>query len=211
MLSASNPNATWAEWQRMIVIYRFDGLMIGVFAVWISLRYPYYWRATAWLSALAGVVLLVAMYATLWKVVDHRLALGDDSYFARTFRFTFVSLGFAMLLPITSLWQLNRESVLSSGIRYIALWSYALYLVHMPVFEVVTRYLFTGWKTSPFRRGHLSDFKSLRRWQSAPCYIVSSNRVALIYATELLLASHAFLKKRGSEITISPGAVARYR
>jgi peptidoglycan/LPS O-acetylase OafA/YrhL len=151
MLSASNPNATWAEWQRMIVIYRFDGLMIGVFAVWISFRYPYYWRTGAWFSAMAGVVLLIAMYASLWKVVDHRLAFGDDSYFARTFRFTFVSLGFALLLPITSLWQLNRETVLSSGIRCIALWSYALYLVHMPVFEVVTRYLFTGWKTSPLQ------------------------------------------------------------
>ena len=151
MLSASNPNATWGEWQRMIVIYRFDGLMIGVFAVWISLRYPYYWRAGAWLSALAGVVLLIAMYATLWKVVDHRLAFGDDSYFARTFRFTFVSLGFALLLPIASLWQLNRETVLSSGIRRIALWSYALYLVHIPVFQVVTRYLFTGWKASPLQ------------------------------------------------------------
>jgi peptidoglycan/LPS O-acetylase OafA/YrhL len=148
MLSASNPNATWAEWQRMIVIYRFDGLMLGILAAWISFRYPRYWHDSAWLSALVGVVLLIAMYATLWKVVDHRLAFGDDSYFARTFRFTFVSLGFALLLPITSLWQLNRETVLSSSIRYIALWSYALYLVHMPVFEVVTRYLFTGWKTS---------------------------------------------------------------
>jgi hypothetical protein len=28
-----------------------------------------------------------------------QLAFGDDNYFARTFRFTFVSLGFALLCP----------------------------------------------------------------------------------------------------------------
>jgi peptidoglycan/LPS O-acetylase OafA/YrhL len=148
MLSASNPNATWGEWQRMIVVYRFDALMFGVFAAWISVRYPGSWRATALLSALAGFVLLVAMYATLWKIIDHSLVAGDDSFFARTFRFTLVSLGFALLLPIASKWQLSRETALSSTIRCLALWSYALYLVHFPVFQFVTRYFFTGWKTS---------------------------------------------------------------
>jgi peptidoglycan/LPS O-acetylase OafA/YrhL len=148
ILSASNPNATWGEWQRMIVIYRFDALMFGVLAAWISFRYPAFWRAAGMLSALAGLVLLVAMYATLWKVIDHHLVSGDDSFFARTFRFTLVSVGFALLLPIASNWQLRRETIVSSSIRCIALWSYALYLVHFPIFQIVTRYLFTGWKTS---------------------------------------------------------------
>ena len=38
MVSALQPDATWTQWQRLIVIYRFDGLMIGVAAAWISLR-----------------------------------------------------------------------------------------------------------------------------------------------------------------------------
>jgi peptidoglycan/LPS O-acetylase OafA/YrhL len=148
MLSAPNPNATWTEWQRMIVIYRFDGLMIGMFAAWLSFRVANFWRARALLCACAGCLLLIAMYATLWKIVDYRLAFGDDSYFARTFRFTFVSLGFALLLPIASNWKLARETFFSTAIRRIALWSYALYLVHLPVFQLVTRYFCKEWKTS---------------------------------------------------------------
>ncbi len=76
--------------------------------------------------ALAGIPLLIAMYATLWKIENHQLAFGDDSYFARTFRFTLVSLGFALLLPWASGWKLKKENFCSTAIRRIALWSYAL-------------------------------------------------------------------------------------
>ena len=78
------------------------------------------------------------MYATLWKIEHGHLAFGDDSYFARTFRFTFVSLGFGLLLPWASGWKLTRENVWSTAIRRIALWSYGLYLVHLPVSLIVT-------------------------------------------------------------------------
>ena len=117
MLSAPHPNASWTDWQRMVVIYRFDALMIGVFAAWLSLRFSNAWRARPAISALAGLVLLLAMYATLWRFSDHQLMQGADSYFARTFRFTFVSVGFALLLPIASNWKLNRENFASLTIR----------------------------------------------------------------------------------------------
>lgn len=148
MISAPTPNATWSEWQRMIVIYRFDALMTGVFAAWLSIRCRNFWRARRWFCAGIGLVLLLAMYATLWKIRGHHLEFGDDNYFARTFRFNCVSLGFALLLPLASQWRLARETFLSTGIRRIALWSYALYLVHLPVFQMATRYFLTGWKTS---------------------------------------------------------------
>jgi peptidoglycan/LPS O-acetylase OafA/YrhL len=94
---------------------------------------------------------LLAMYATLWKIEHGHLVLGDDSYFARTFRFTLVSLGFALFLPWASAWKLARENFGSTAIRRIALWSYGLYLVHVPVFWIVTRSVFRDWETSPFQ------------------------------------------------------------
>ena len=142
MFSANDPAATWSEAQRMVVIYRFDALMIGMFAAWISVRFPVRWRKHGLLAALAGIVLLLAMYATLWKIENHQLAFGDDSYFARTFRFTLVSLGFALLLPWASGWTLTRENFCSTAIRRIALWSYGLYLVHLPAFVIVTEWVF---------------------------------------------------------------------
>ena len=39
MVVADDPAATWATGQRMVVIYRFDALMIGMFAAWASIRF----------------------------------------------------------------------------------------------------------------------------------------------------------------------------
>jgi len=139
MVTASDPSATWSEGLRMVVIYRFDALMLGMISAWLSIRYPKAWVRSALLCALCGIVLLLAMYATLWQIENGRLAFGDDNYFARTFRFTFVSLGFALLLPWASQWKLAGENFGSTAIRRIALWSYGLYLVHLPVFLLVTR------------------------------------------------------------------------
>ncbi|MDP9004803.1 MAG: acyltransferase [Verrucomicrobiota bacterium] len=148
MLSANDPDAIWSEAQRMVVIYRFDALMFGMFAAWISLRFPERWRKHPRYAALAGGALLLAMYLTLWKIERGQLAFGDDSYFARTFRFTLVSLGFALLLPWASGLILTKENFGSIAIRRIALWSYGIYLVHLPVFWIVTRWAFREWKTS---------------------------------------------------------------
>lgn len=90
----------------------------------------------------------MGLYASLWKVADNGFFISPDTYFARTFRFTFVSLGFALLLPIASIWKLARETILSTMVRRIALWSYALYLVHEPIIQIVSGCLFKNWKTS---------------------------------------------------------------
>src|SRR5947207_11288502 len=127
MFAAGKPAAVWSEAQRMVVIYRFDGLMIGVFAALVSIRFPQRWDKSGLVAALVGIPLLIAMYSTLWKIENHQLAFGDDSYFARTFRFTLVSLGFALLLPRASGWTLIKENFCSRAIRRIALWSYGLY------------------------------------------------------------------------------------
>jgi peptidoglycan/LPS O-acetylase OafA/YrhL len=139
MVTAPDPAVTWSEELRMVVIYRFDALMIGMIGAWLSLRFPETWRRSARLTALAGILILIAMYATLWRFENGHLAFGDDNYFARTFRFSFVSLGFALLLPWASGWKLAGENFSGTAVRKIALWSYGLYLVHLPMFLLVTR------------------------------------------------------------------------
>lgn len=139
VFGASDPSATWSEELRMVVIYRFDALMIGMIAAWLSIRFETMWLRSAHLCALCGLILLLAMYATLWKIENGHLAFGDDDFFARTFRFTLVSIGFALLLPWASAWKLSAENLASTSVRKIALWSYSLYLVHLPVFALVSR------------------------------------------------------------------------
>lgn len=156
MVTASDPSATWSEGLRMVVIYRFDALMIGMIGAWLSIRYRERWRRSAFLCALAGIALLVAMYATLWKIENGQLAFGDDNYFARTFRFTLVSIGFALLLPWASEWKLAGENFGSTAVRKIALWSYGLYLVHLPVFLLVSRAGFGADAPMPLAKALLS-------------------------------------------------------
>ena len=148
MVTSPHAYATWTEWQRKVAILRFDSLMIGVFGAWIATRYPSVWRRHTKLLALAGAILLIAMYAWLWKFVDHQVQWSADAYFARTFRFTLVSLGFALLLPAASDWSLKRENIFSTNIRRIALWSYALYLVHLPVIALFQQYWPKQWSAS---------------------------------------------------------------
>jgi peptidoglycan/LPS O-acetylase OafA/YrhL len=144
LFAARDPAATWEEGLRMVVIYRFDALMIGMLGAWLSIQFPRNWLRFASPCAVIGIVLLLVMYVTLWKIENGHLAFGDDSYFARTFRFTVISIGFALLLPWASGWKLSGENFGSLVVRKIALWSYGLYLVHLPVFLVVSRAGFGG-------------------------------------------------------------------
>ena len=113
--------------------------MIGMIGAWLAIRFPKAWVRSSILGAFAGLILLVVTYATLWKIENGHLQFGDDSYFARTFRFTLISLGYALLLPWASGWKLASENLASTAVRKIALWSYSLYLVHLPVFLLVAQ------------------------------------------------------------------------
>jgi peptidoglycan/LPS O-acetylase OafA/YrhL len=100
------------------------------------------------LAAAIGVLALIALYASLWRWRDGQFVFGPDDYFARTFRFTLVSLGFALLLPWASLWKLEKENFASIAVRKIALWSYALYLVHIPLIQLLMKYGYQDWRAS---------------------------------------------------------------
>ena len=139
LVAGMDPALRWEDELRMVVIYRFDALMIGMLGAWLSIQFPQAWSRSAFLCALSGLALLIAMYLTLWKFENGHLQFGDNNYFARTLRFTLVSLGFALLLPWASGWKLTRENFGSTAARRIALWSYSLYLVHLPVFVLVNR------------------------------------------------------------------------
>ncbi len=148
MLAAGHPEATWGEWERIVVIGRFDALMVGILGAWLAMRFPTAWRRVAAPAAAVGLVLVVWMYVTLWRRDGGGFAAGADDFFARTWRFNLVSLGFALLLPAASRWKLARENFASTAVRKIALWSYAMYLVQHPLSRLIMPYWFTGWSTS---------------------------------------------------------------
>jgi len=148
LASAPHDYATWGEWQRVIVVNRFDAIMTGMIGAWLASRSPAMWRRSAVFCAVAGCLLLLAMYASLWRIQGNWVAAGADAFFARTWRFNLVSLGFALLLPAASTWTLTTENFASLSIRRIALWSYAMYLVQHPLSRLIMPYFFKDWPTS---------------------------------------------------------------
>jgi len=148
VVSAVHLEGPWTDWQRVLVIYRFDALMTGIVAAWLAHRFPAAWRRHARVLAIVGALLALAMYASLWRPARVWVAPAPDDFFARTFRFNLVSLGFALLLPAMSGWTLRAETFVTTTVRKIALWSYGLYLVHQPVIRLCDRYFFPEWKTS---------------------------------------------------------------
>src|SRR4051812_45068638 len=59
LVAATDPAHTWEQGIRMVVIYRFDALMIGMLGAWLSIRFQRIWVRSAFLSALCGLILLL--------------------------------------------------------------------------------------------------------------------------------------------------------
>lgn len=148
VLSAHHVGQSWANWQRVLVIYQFDGIMTGVVAAWVAREFPAAWRRHARTAGIVGLLLALAMYASLWRPAGSFLEVAPDDFFARTFRFNLLTLGFALLLPAMSQWTLRTETFASTAVRKIALWSYSMYLVNLPIIRIFDRFFFLHWKIS---------------------------------------------------------------
>ncbi|MEO6003627.1 MAG: acyltransferase [Opitutus sp.] len=178
VLSADRPGIDWTSWQRVLVIYRFDALMTGVLAAWFARRFPDTWRRAAVPMAIVGLVLTFAMYASLWRPAGNFFTSAPDSFFARTFRFNLISLGFALLLPAASRWRISRPTLVANSVQNVALWSYSMYLVHQPVIQLCHQHLFPQWRTSPMEAAATFTVQialtigisaALYHWFEAPC------------------------------------------
>jgi peptidoglycan/LPS O-acetylase OafA/YrhL len=137
---ALQPDADWVNTQRCTVLFRFDALMAGVLAAWVSRNRPELWRRAIAPGAVAGVLLFALTYGGLWtwSVSPLTIATAPDTFFARTFRFLLFPLGFALLLPLASQWAPVRDSIWHTAVRKTALWSYALYLVNWPLIQILS-------------------------------------------------------------------------
>jgi peptidoglycan/LPS O-acetylase OafA/YrhL len=125
-----------------------------------------------------GAVVLGVGYGGIFDWSSPGLPLAADGFYAKTFRFNVISLGVALLLPMASCWRPRRETFFHTGIRKIALWSYAMYLVNWPLFQVLNRPFLAGWHAAWWADHLFFLFKqlvlvavsaALYRFYEAPC------------------------------------------
>jgi peptidoglycan/LPS O-acetylase OafA/YrhL len=125
-------NTTWLTGVRMIVAYRLDACMFGVFAAWLKHFHPemFQWRPGLFFAI--GVALLGFVFA-------FPFALPAGSLFLHNAGFILTSLGAVMLLPMFDRWRWARGRA-AKVVVHISLWSYSLYLVNLPVRAVLEHF-----------------------------------------------------------------------
>ena len=140
---AGDPGSIWSEVTRRIALARFDAMMVGVFAAWLSVEKPKWFRAHPWIVAGLGMLILLAAYVSLYLK-----GLEEDRLFVRTLRFNAVSLGFGCLLPLASSIRTLGTKWLDVPIEWVARWSYAIYLTHMLFFSLSLSLWFPDYQTN---------------------------------------------------------------
>lgn len=136
MVYAGGPTNNWVTVIRVLAALRLDAPMTGVFAAIIAYRLPNLFFKNYKAVGIMGILLLAFCY---WSIFWNNY--NNDGFFARTYRFNFVSLGFAMLLPAALMIKPPSNKLLKLGAEYVARWSYSAYLINLPVSYFVSRAL----------------------------------------------------------------------
>jgi peptidoglycan/LPS O-acetylase OafA/YrhL len=124
---------TWHEGVRKVSAIRLDAIGYGVLAVYFCKSFAPDGRTRRRLAALGALGLAGACAVCLATPID-------TSLFARTVVFSLVSASFAALLPAASVWDEPRwPRGAVRAVRNLALWSYALYLTHLPLIRVLDK------------------------------------------------------------------------
>ena len=122
----------WLRGVRVIVLYRLDACMFGVLAAWVKHFQPRLWARGSGALCCLGLALLGFISSLAY-------ALPATSIVLHTIGFDGTSLGGAFLLPFLDQWSIAPRW--GRPIIKLSLWSYSLYLVNMPIHEVLTRLL----------------------------------------------------------------------
>ncbi len=141
----SSGQVTWNEEMRKVVLLRLDSLMYGVIAAWL-------WdRCKSFLQKNANAFLLIGMLFLFASIIMKNSPNINDSSALLFFMFPLASLGAALSLPFFAAWQGESGiSWVSKSVTYTSLWSYSLYLVHIPLLEVYKMVCYSSVKNSSF-------------------------------------------------------------
>ncbi len=125
----------WAEDARKTVVLRLDAVMWGVCAAWVKAEFPDWWLRRRAAALRCGAVILV--FAGIYFLSRD----ADADFGVRTWLFSVVSFGFALLLPCFDSWDPSASGRWMRAVRRMALWSYSLYLCNLLVMVIVQREL----------------------------------------------------------------------
>jgi peptidoglycan/LPS O-acetylase OafA/YrhL len=121
----------WNEELRLVTIYRLDSLMYGVFAAWLKHYKNELFISTSKLTLFTGILF------TASAIIFKYSGLIESSPIIASLCFPISCIGFMCFLPSLDNWYVNQTKYYAKFVYSISAWSYSLYLVHVPLLEVV--------------------------------------------------------------------------
>lgn len=126
-----NYEATWNEEIRRVALLRLDSLIYGVAGAWLWLKKQDFLKKYKVSFFLIGTLLISfgIFFRNVPEVNDNTLTL--------LLLFPIISLGVTFWLPVLASWKSKsaRNGLIEKSVVKISLWSYSLYLVHVPLME----------------------------------------------------------------------------
>lgn len=136
ILAVANFAPRWDDGIRKVVIFRLDALMVGVLTGWLLKEYNLL-RKFRPILLVPATLITIAASAVIFFTLEPTI---NESQFARIWLFPFVSVGFALAMISGLSWS-SPMFLLNKVMEKSARWSYALYLVHMPVFHLIVHFI----------------------------------------------------------------------
>ncbi len=129
---AHDMNLTWEEGIRKVMVLRIDSVMYGVVLALIKHHLTRLWLFLQKYALPVGLATLgLSLYFTLTLNLD-------TSIFARSFLFTLISVGGALLLPYLDNVRESRKAVATGSVlTHISLISYSMYLINIPATKFI--------------------------------------------------------------------------
>ncbi|AXS82129.1 acyltransferase [Marinobacter sp. Arc7-DN-1] len=124
-------DATWNNEIRQVAVLRLDSLIYGVAAAWLWLNHKEFLTRYKMHFFVLGVCFLGA------GIVIRNDPEINQTHWMLLLLFPILSVGISCWLPVLAAWRssIEGEGALARSIRNISVWSYSLYLVHVPAME----------------------------------------------------------------------------
>lgn len=112
---------------RKLVLTRIDTIGFGLLGAYIHWYHKRFWESRKNLFFILGIALLALLVATN----------NQPPYFVKTFFYSCI--GFAILLTLPKLQSIKEEKIPLKPFRFISKISYSMYLVHLPLLQVISK------------------------------------------------------------------------
>jgi peptidoglycan/LPS O-acetylase OafA/YrhL len=121
-----------SEWNlnlKSVLIYRIDGILVGVLAAWFSFNFDVIWKKSKGIFAIIGFGIL---FFLMFGIIPLNLTIEQKPFFWNVLYLPITSVAFGFLLPFFSEWKTYANPVLYP-VELISKISYSIYLLHYSI------------------------------------------------------------------------------